>query len=40
MARLAINGGSPAAGRLRVPEWPQLTAEDHRAVVEVLEPPP
>ena len=37
MARLAINGGSPAAGRLRVPEWPQLTDEDHRAVVEVLE---
>jgi dTDP-4-amino-4,6-dideoxygalactose transaminase len=37
MARLAINGGTPAAAGLRVPEWPQLTAADHRAVVEVLE---
>lgn len=36
MPTLAINGGPPAAGALRVPEWPRLTPADEQAVVAVL----
>jgi dTDP-4-amino-4,6-dideoxygalactose transaminase len=37
MSTLAIHGGSRAAAALRVPEWPQLTAGDRQAVIEVLD---
>ena len=37
MGQLAINGGTPAAARLRVPTWPYLTEEDRRAVMAALE---
>jgi len=37
MGKLAINGGPKAAGELKVPDWPIITNEDRKAVMEVLE---
>lgn len=37
MAELAIEGGSKAAERLEVPQWPTLDEEDEGAVLEALE---
>ena len=37
MATLAINGGKAEAGTLQIPEWPQLSEEDRRAVIDVLD---
>lgn len=37
MSRLAIHGGPQAAGAFKMPEWPILTDEDRRAVMDALE---
>jgi dTDP-4-amino-4,6-dideoxygalactose transaminase len=37
MSKLAIHGGSQAAGAFKLPEWPILTDEDRRAVINALE---
>lgn len=37
MSALALHGGNAEAGTLQIPEWPQLTDDDRRAVLEVLE---
>jgi len=37
MSKLAIHGGPQAAGRFKMPEWPTLTEDDRKAVMEALE---
>jgi dTDP-4-amino-4,6-dideoxygalactose transaminase len=37
MSKLAINGGTPAASTLQVPEWPILAEDDRKAVIDVLD---
>ncbi len=37
MSKLALHGGPPAVATLKMPEWPTLTDDDRKAVMEALE---